>query len=211
MKKQVRIFCLCASFFNHRRTENILVLKRRRSITPTYCTSWLHVGNWFWLVLPVIKQLISRIDRGTKINRMKSWTSKRAPSRNYFDGIASFVAFRILLKQRVPNAKEKKKLADHGRVVTKGSLTIPVTAKKSVNNTLQHVKTAHCSESMLGCIVIFISHVVTHGVFQRIFFWYWKFRLIMTAAQVVLLWSNNLHLGFISLSRTKFSLNHTIC
>jgi len=64
----------------------------------------------------------------------------------------------------------KKKLADHGGVVTKGSLTIPVTAKKSVNNTLQHVKTAHCSESMLGRIVIFISHVVAHGVFQTIFF-----------------------------------------
>ena len=38
-----------------------------------------------------------------------------------------------------------------------------VTPKKSVNNTLQHVKTAHCSESMLGRIVIFISHVVAHG------------------------------------------------
>ena len=37
---------------------------------------------------------------------------------------------------------------------------------------------------MLGGIVIFISHVVTHSVFQRIFFWGWKFRLIMTAAQV---------------------------
>ena len=66
--------------------------------------------------------------------------------------------------------KRKKKLADHGGVVTKDSLTIPVTAKKSVNNTLQHVKTAHCGESMLGCIVIFISHVVAHGVFQRSFF-----------------------------------------
>jgi len=66
--------------------------------------------------------------------------------------------------------KEKKKLADHGGVVTKDSLTIPVTAKKSVNNTLQHVKTAHCSQGMLGCIVIVISHVVAHGVFERIFF-----------------------------------------
>ena len=66
--------------------------------------------------------------------------------------------------------KRKKKLVDHGGVVTKDSLTIPVTVKKSVNNALQHVKTGHCSESMLGCIVIFISHVVTHGVFQRSFF-----------------------------------------
>ena len=76
---------------------------------------------------------------------------------------------RMFIKFRC-RRKEKKKLADPGGVVTKDSLTIPVTAKKSVNNTLQHVKTAHCSQSMLGCIVIFISHVVAHGVFERIFF-----------------------------------------
>lgn len=127
-----------------------------------------------------------------------------------FRRYSKFPCFSCFVATMFQTQKEKK-LADHGRAVTKDSLTIPVTAKKSVNNTLQHVKTAHCSESMLGCIVIFISHVVTHGVFQRIFFWCWKFRLIMTAAQVVLLWSNNLHLGFISFSRTKFSLNRAIC
>lgn len=62
------------------------------------------------------------------------------------------------------------KLAGHAEVVTKDVSTIPVTAKKSLNNTLQHVKTVHCSETMLGRIVIFISHVVAHSVLQRDFF-----------------------------------------
>lgn len=65
--------------------------------------------------------------------------------------------------------QRKAKLAGYREVVTKDSLTIPATAKKSINNALQHVKTVHCSESMLELIVIFISHVVAHGVFQRVF------------------------------------------
>ena len=59
------------------------------------------------------------------------------------------------------------KLAGHRELATKDSMTIPVTAKKSVNNSLQHVKTVHCSATMLGSIVIFISHVGAHGVFSE--------------------------------------------
>lgn len=83
-----------------------------------------------------------------------------ARHRENTENITGFIPISCVIKSIRCKRKRKAKLAGHREVVTKDSLTIPVTAKKSVNNALQHVKTVHCSASMLGFIVIFISHVV---------------------------------------------------
>lgn len=95
--------------------------------------------------------------------------------------------------------------AGRRELTTKDSLTIPVTAKKGVNNSLQHVKTVYCSGTMLGIIVIFISHVGAHGVFSKSFHWCWEFRLIMTSPQVARLYSTYFITEFIPLFNRVFA------